>query len=344
MQVKSFETPETSAGPAPTAYHPAEAEEACYSKPRVVLAGGTGFLGSGLASELVANGYDVAVLTRRPDQIAAGGARAAGIRHVPWDARTVGPWAAELDGAAAVVNLVGRSVDCRKTAENRRAILESRVDSVRALAAAYGRCDRPPPVWVQTATAHIYGDTADEILDESSPVGRGFAPEVGTAWERALDEADLGGCRRVVLRISFVLGRGGGAMRTLARLTRWFLGGTVGSGRQYISWIHQADMNAIFLRAVRRPEMSGVYVATAPGPVTNRQFMRELRRALHRPWSPPVPEPVVRLGAWLMRTDPELALLGRRCVPTRMLNEGFTFHFPTLPEALHDLSARPARA
>lgn len=307
-------------------------------RPRVALAGGTGFLGAGLVPEFVARGYDVVVLTRNPSR-----GTADRVRHVSWDARTAGPWAGELDGAAAVINLVGRSVDCRKTPANRRAILESRVNSVRALAAAFARCERPPPVWVQTATAHIYGDTADEILDESAPTGTGFAPEVGTAWERAFSEAPLPPtCRKVVLRISFVLGRRGGAFRTLARLTRCFLGGTTGTGRQYISWIHQADMNALFLRAVEDPAMTGVYVATAPHPVTNREFMHELRAALGRPWSPPVPAPMVRLGACLMRTDPELALLGRRCVPTRLMREGFPFQFATLSEALRDLTARPA--
>ena len=305
-------------------------------KPRVVVAGGTGFLGEGLVPELVAGGYDVVVLTRGPGRDAGDG-----VRHLNWDARTVGPWAGELDGADAVINLVGRSVDCRKTEANRREILESRVESVRALAAACARCGRPPATWVQTATAHIYGDTAAEILDESSRIGAGFAPRVGTAWEQALEESRLPGCRRVVLRISFVLGRGGGALRTLARLARCFVGGTTGTGRQYVSWIHQADMNALFLRALRRPDMAGVYVATAPHPVTNREFMRQLRAAVGRPWSPPVPAPLVRLGAWLMRTDPELALLGRRCVPTRLLNEGFAFRFPTLPEALHDLARTP---
>lgn len=300
---------------------------------RIVLAGGSGFLGAGLAPELFARGHEVVVLTR--GRAAPGGD--ARIRYVEWDARTPGEWASELDGAAAVVNLVGRSVDCRKTPANKKVILASRVDSVRALAAACARCDRPPPVWVQSGTAHIYGDTGDEILDDGSPIGQGFAPEVGTAWERALDEAHVPGCRKVVLRISFVLGRNGGALKTLARLTRWGLGGRAGTGRQYISWIHQADVNAVILRALSHPEMTGPYVTTAPEPVTNEEFMRQLRTALHRPWSPPVPEPVVRLGAWLMRTDPELALLGRRCVPTRLLNEGFVFQFPRLGGALQDL-------
>jgi NAD dependent epimerase/dehydratase family enzyme len=163
---------------------------------------------------LVEQGYDVTILTRGP------GRDRGRIRSVTWDARTLGLWAAELEGASAVVNLVGRTVDCRKTAENKRIIVESRVDSVRALGEACGNCTRPPAVWVQTSTAHIYGDTADELLDESSPIGQGFAPQVGVAWERALEQFAPAPeqCRRVVLRISFVLGRHGGALRTLKGL------------------------------------------------------------------------------------------------------------------------------
>jgi uncharacterized protein (TIGR01777 family) len=257
---------------------------------------------------------------------------------VQWDGRTAGAWAAELDGAAGIVNLVGRSVDCRKTAANRRVNLESRVDSVRALGLACGQVARPPGVWVQSGTGHIYGDPpGDTVITDDSPLGSGFAPDVGRAWEAALAEAAPADCRCVVLRISFVLGRQGGALRTLSRLARCFLGGAAGSGRQWISWIHEADLIAIILRALADPAMHGTYLTTAPSPVTNAEFMRELRRALGRPWSPPVPAPVVRLGAWLMRTDPELALLGRRCVPARLLAEGMAFEFPVLAGALRDL-------
>jgi uncharacterized protein (TIGR01777 family) len=302
-------------------------------KPRVILAGGSGFIGSALAPVLLDHGYDVTILTRGPTRTQGP------IRHVTWDAATSGPWSAELDGAAAIINLVGRTVDCRKTPENRRVILESRVNSVRALGKACRACAHPPPLWIQTSTAHIYGDTADEILDESSPLGQGFAPQVGLAWEQSLNQfaPPQDQCRRVILRISFVLGRHGGALRTLTRLARWFLGGATGSGHQYISWIHEADLQAILLRALTNRQMQGVYVVTAPNPVTNAQFMRELRRAVYRPWSPPVPEAMVRLGAWMMRTDPELALLGRRCVPSRLLAEEFAFQFPELRAALADL-------
>ena len=301
---------------------------------RVIVAGGSGFLGTSLIPSLLDRFADVVVLTRGP-------ARADGrVRHLNWDARSIGQWASEVDGAAAVINLVGRTVDCRKTPANKKVILESRVDSIRALAAAVARAEKPPAVWVQSATAHIFGDTADEILDESAPTGTGFAPVVGTAWEKAFDEADLPHTRRVTLRISFVLGREGGALRTLARLARFGLGGSAGTGRQYMSWIHEADLNRIILRAIDDSSMQRVYVVTAPNPVRNDEFMRLLRKAVHRPWSPPVPEAIVRVGAWMMRTDPELALMGRRCVPTRLLREGFRFEFPELKGALDDLLSR----
>jgi uncharacterized protein (TIGR01777 family) len=298
---------------------------------RLIIAGGSGFLGQGLIRHLADRVRDVVVLTRGP-------ARQAGrVRYVNWDARTPGHWAGELDGASAIVNFVGRTVDCRKTAANKADILNSRVNSVVAIGQAMRACAKPPPVWIQSATAHIYGDTDHEFLDESSPIGSGFAPRVGLAWEAALAEQAPPGIRTVTMRISFVLGRDGGALQTLVRLTRFGLGGAAGSGRQFISWIHETDLHRITERAIAMPTMSGTYVVTAPDPATNRDFMKALRRIVHRPWSPPVPGLVVRFGAFFLGSDPELALLGRRCVPTRLTREGFAFEYPTLNESLADL-------
>jgi len=304
---------------------------------KIVIAGGSGFLGQSLIDDMLPRASEIIVLTRGTDRVDGR------VRYVHWDAKTPGAWSQQMDGATAVINLVGRTVDCRKTPANKKVILESRVDSVNALAAAWKLVANPPRVWVQSATAHIYGDTGDEILDESSPIGTGFAPTVGAAWEAALASHDLPGVRKVVLRISFVLGKNGGALRTLARLARLGLGGTVGTGRQYMSWIHVADLNAIILRAIEDNSMNGFYVVTAPSPVTNADFMRALRKAVHRPWSPPVPAVCVRLGARLMNTDPELALFGRRLVPTRLTREGFNFRFRDLTAALNELLQDPPR-
>jgi uncharacterized protein (TIGR01777 family) len=304
--------------------------------PTVILPGGSGFLGRAISTFLIQHNYTPIILTRGPDQPAT----ASTPQYINWDARTPGHWTKALDNAHALINLVGRTVNCRKTPANKKEILESRTLSTRALTQAWQRATNPPKIWLQTSTAHIYGDTNDEIIDESSPIGTGFAPDVGTAWEKSFTDADLRDTRRIILRVSFVLGdphHPGSPLATLSRLARLGLGGHTGSGRHYLSWIHITDLNQILLRALTDQTMQGTYVITSPNPVTNKDFMRELRRAVHRPWSPPVPGPLVRIGALLMRTDPELALLGRRCHPTRLLNEGFTFTHPTLPEALHNL-------
>ncbi len=298
---------------------------------RIVLAGGSGFLGQALAEELVRKGYEVVVLTRAPSP------GSGPVRRVGWDGKSVGEWASLIDGARAVVNLTGKSVNCRHTEENREEIVSSRVDSVKAVGAAIARCSRPPEVLVQAASLAIYGDAGDRICDETSPAGSGFTVECCAQWELAWSEARSEKTRQVLLRIGIALGANGGALEVLGNLTKWLLGGTVGSGDQYVSWLHLRDLNRIFLAAIEEPEMSGVFNATSPNPVTNREFMREMRRALHRPWSPPAPSWAVRIGSFLMGTEASLALTGRRCIPKRLQERGFRFEMPDLPGTLRDL-------
>lgn len=319
--------------------HDVKDETAAAASGRVaVLAGGSGFLGRVFAEAWSrGGGIPVVVSRHRPDWLE----RVPGTRWYPWDNATVGEWAKELSGAAVLVNLVGRTVDCRKTPANRREILESRVDSCRVLGEALRGCDDPPPVWLQSGTAHIIGDPIplDAICDESTPPpDHGLAPQVGMAWEKAFNEAILPGQRGVLMRTSFVLGDGG-AMRRLGKLARLGLGGTVGHGRQWISWIHEDDVARFMLTAIDDAAYQGMYMLTAPNPVTNKVFMRELRRAARRPWSPPAPAWGVRLASrFVLNTDPELALLGRRCVPTRLLEEGrFEFQWPEVGPALRSL-------
>lgn len=303
---------------------------------RIVVAGGTGFLGLNLARYLADFGCEVVLLSRhRP---AGNGPWV----HAPWDARTPGDWTSHLDGAAALVNLAGRTVDCVKTPAHCDEILRSRVESTEAIGLAVRTVQTPPPVWVQMATAHRYGDPPEAVCDESSAFGYGLAPFVGQAWEEAYARAVLPGMRRVILRTSFVLGRNGGALLRLARVARWGLGGKVGHGRQGISWIHELDMNRLFARAIADHGMEGAYIATAPKPVSNAEFMRELRGALRVPIGLPAMSWMVRLGAPLvLRTDPDLALYGRYCVSRRLRDEGFDFTFPDVRSALQDLF-RPA--
>jgi uncharacterized protein (TIGR01777 family) len=301
------------------------------NKKRVVLAGGSGFLGRALAKELLARDYEVVVLTRAPRK------RAGGAKEVLWDGKSAGEWIQFLDGAEAVVNLAGRNIKFRYTPENLRELTTSRVDPILAIAAAMGRVARPPRVWVQAGAIGFYGDPKDRLCDESSPAGSDTLAGICQPWEDAFNSAPAPKTRKLLLRIGFVLGRDGGALPVLAGLTRWFLGGTVGSGGQYISWIHVGDLSRMFIEAIERDELAGTFNAVAPSPVTNREFMRELRRALHRPWCPPAPGWAVKLGSRLMGTEPSLALAGCRCIPKRLLASGFTFQFPELPSALNNL-------
>lgn len=261
------------------------------------------------------------------------------IRTVAWDGRTLDRWAGELDGAEAVVNLVGRSIACLHTPENRREILASRVESVRVIEAAVARSRPAPSVLVQASAIGIYGDSGDRICDEATPPAADFTAEVVAAWEAAFFAgAEAEGPRRVALRSGFILGRDGGGLPRLARLARMFLGGAAGSGRQYISWLHIEDFCAICRWAISRKETRGVYNAIAPRPSTNAELMRVLRKTLSRPWSPPAPAWVVKLMArFVMRVEPSLVLAGCRCIPGRLLGEGFDFRHPDLAPALRDL-------
>ena len=299
---------------------------------RVVIAGGTGFIGTNLAGHLADLGCEVVVLSRHVPE-----ARWPW-EHAVWDGRTVGDWAEHLEGAAAVVNLAGRTVDCIKTPDHCDEILRSRVEATLAIGKALRDVKKPPPVWVQMATAHIYGDPPDVVCDEDSPFGFGLAPIVGKAWEEAYAKAVLPSMRQVILRTSFVLGKNSGAFPKLKMLARLGLGGRVSHGRQGISWIHIDDMSRLIGRAIANDAMKGAYNATAPNPVSNGEFMRTLRHAIRMPIGLPAAEWMVRFGAhYLLRTDPELVLYGRYCVSRRLKEENFEFSFPDIKSAMENL-------
>jgi uncharacterized protein (TIGR01777 family) len=298
---------------------------------RIILAGGSGFLGNALAQTLVARGNEVMVLTRSARE------RSDGVKEIAWDAKSPGKWAKSVDGADAVINLTGKNINCPHTPENVRELTASRVNSVRAIVVAFDHVKNPPRIWVQAGAIGLYGDQKEKVCDENSLPDRDALAEICKQWENAFNSADTPKTRRVLLRIGFVLGRDGGALPVLEKLTKWFLGGTVGSGKQFISWVHLADLTRVFISAIENENLSGTFNATAPHPVTNAEFMRELRRAVHRPWSPPVPAWAVKLGSRLMKSEPSLALAGCRVVPKRFLETGFKFQFPDLRGALKNL-------
>ena len=299
---------------------------------RIILAGGSGFLGRELAAKLERLGAEPIILSRTPHRYDGPG------RAVFWDGRTLSEdWKGLIDEARAIINLTGKNVNCRPTAKNRKMITRSRVDSVRVLGEAVRAVHSPPPVWIQASSLAIYGDAGDRLCDETAPVAEGFPADVCIAWENELAKATLPEMRVVVLRIGFVLGMSGGALPFMARLVKWGLGGSIGSGNQWISWLHIDDMLAVFNEALENPAMVGVYHATAPNPERNRAFMRMLRRLLKRPWSPPAPSFAVKIGAPILGSDPKVALTGRRCIPARLAKMGFSFSHPDLEPALRNL-------
>jgi uncharacterized protein (TIGR01777 family) len=301
---------------------------------RIVIAGGSGFIGTALAQEFTGRGYEVIVLTRRSR------VRGHGVREVVWDGEHSGDWIPFLDGAEAVVNLTGRSVNCPHSPENLREIIASRVNSVNAIAAAIGQVKTPPRVWVQASAVGFYGDTKNNLCEENSPVGNDTLADTCQRWEDTFNSAVAPKTRRVTLRIGFVLGRAGGALPVLSKLTKLFLGGAVGNGRQFISWIHLTDLVRMFVAAVGQENLVGTFNAVAPNPVTNAEFMRELRRVQHRPWSPPAPVFAVKIGSRLMGSEASLALVSQRCAPEKFLAAGFEFQFSRLRVALENFYPR----
>lgn len=311
---------------------------------RLILAGGSGFLGQALAKHFQVLGWEVVVLTRTPQANRA-------VREVSWDAETLGRWASELEGAAAVVNLTGRSVDCRYTEANRRLILDSRVNSTRVTGQAIAQCAQPPRVWLNASSATIYRHTLGPAWDESGTdfaatpeVKDEFSLEVIHAWEKALNEAVTPRTRKIALRTAMVLGLARNSVfPVLCRLARFGLGGRMGSGEQFVSWLHEADFCRAVEWVIQHEELSGPVNFTAPNPLPNAEMMRLFREAVGAPFGLPATAWMLEIGAVFLRTETELILKSRRVVPGKLLRSGFAFRFPTMCEAIADLRARDGR-
>lgn len=310
---------------------------------KVVMPGGSGHVGSLLSRELAGLGHEVVVLSR--------GAEPSTTRRVHWDGRTIGPWAAEIDGCDAVINLAGRSVNCRYTPGNLRAMMDSRVESTRVVGEAIAAAARPPRVWLQMSTATIYAHRFDAPNDEHSGIIGGdepgvprhwsFSVEIAKAWEAAQNDARTPETRRVALRTAMVMSPApGGVFHALRRMARLGLGGPVAGGRQYVSWIHDRD----FVRAVAflldREDLAGPVNLAGPGPRPYGELMRTLRGAVGVPLGMPATRWMAEIGALVIRSDTELLLKSRRVVPARLLEAGFVFEYPHWPEAAAELARR----
>jgi uncharacterized protein (TIGR01777 family) len=305
---------------------------------KIILAGGSGFFGGALARYFLNIGWEPVILSRSPRQ------RSNGVREVGWDAQTLGPWQKELEGATALVNLTGRSVDCRYNRKNRKEILESRIMSTRVCGQAIRACSNPPSVWLNASTATIYKHTFGPAWDEEGEIGAAteakdaFSIEVAQAWEREVELALTTRSRKVILRTAMGLGHARNSVfPMLRRLVRLGLGGTIGSGKQYVSWIHELDFCRAMHWLILHEEISGIVNVAAPKPVTNREMMAVLRQSLGIPFGLPALSVLLEPGAFLLRTETELIVKSRRVIPRRLLDSGFVFRFPNIREAFADL-------
>ena len=327
---------------------------------RIVLPGGSGQVGTILARYFHAQGHDVLVLSRTPHAV---GGQPAPWRTLPWDGRTRGPWVAELEGADAVIHLSGRSVNCRYTPQNRRQIFDSRTIPTALLGQVIAEAANPPRIWMNASTSTFYRHALDCAQDEFTgeladlPSERGtrepanlpetwsFSVDVAHRWEEALRATSTPRTRKIALRTSLVMSPDpGGVFSVLSGLVRAGLGGAEGPGTQFVSWIHDQDYCRAAELLLERPEIAdetdGVVNMTAPNPLPNRDFMRELRRAWHVPIGLPAASWMLEIGAVILRTETELILKSRRVLPGVLLKHGLTFAFPTWPEAAQDLAAR----
>jgi uncharacterized protein (TIGR01777 family) len=292
---------------------------------KVVVAGGSGFIGSFLSRRFAEEGLEVVVLSRSARD------------GVAWDGKTVGDWARTLEGAELVLNLAGRSVDCRYNKKNKKEIFDSRTDSTQALGKAIQQAKNPPRLWINSSTATIYRHAQDRPMDEATgEIGSGFSVEVARQWEKTFFKMETPGVRKVALRTAIVLGKNGGVLKPFKNLVRLGLGGIQGDGKQRFSWIHEEDLFLI-LQFLRSRDLSGVVNCAAPGPVTNQELMKTLRLKMGMPFGFPAPRFLLGIGAWVIRTETELILKSRWVVPGRLTQAGYRFQYPALPQALDSL-------
>ena len=310
---------------------------------RIIIPGGNGQVGTVLSRHFHAQGHEVVVLARKT--------LPAPWRVVNWDGEHLGVWTSELENSDVVINLAGRSVNCRYTAENRKAIMDSRTKTTSLLGRAIGQLAHPPSLWMNASTATIYRHVYDRPMDEQTgemggnepdaPAKWKFSIDVATSWESAFFDTVTPNTRKVALRSAMIMSPDrGGIFDTLLRLVRSGLGGTAGSGQQFISWIHDADFLSAIEFLIAHEEFTGCVNLSSPNPLPNREFMRALRRAWGTRIGLPAAKWMLEIGSILLRTETELVLKSRRVVPGRLRESGFHFKFPVWSVAAQNLIAR----
>ena len=300
---------------------------------KLILAGGTGFLGQAIIRRFRSSFSEIVVLSRGRERTDKN------VRYLHWDGKTPGKWTEEMDGCDVLINLTGKSVDCRYTEENKAEIISSRVNATKVLGEAVKNAQDPPKIWMNAASATIYRHAEDTVQDEfSGEIGEGFSVNVCQVWEKAFTDVFLTKTKKITLRISMVMGKGGGVFPVMSKLVRAGLGGKMGDGKQFISWIHEEDFLRILEWFIAQEIKEGAYNIAAPEPVRNKDFMRLMREHLHVRIGLPASAWMLEIGALFIRTETELILKSRRVAPTRLLKEGFEFRFPDADSAIKDLS------
>ena len=300
-------------------------------KKRIVIAGGSGFIGKAISNHYLTNGYEVVVLTRGETQ------QKDSINYQQWDGKTIGDWAPFIDGAELVVNLTGKSVNCRYTDENKSLILSSRVNATKVIGAVIQRTNNPPKLWINSSTATIYDYSLTKpMTEDDGDIGNDFSMSVAQAWEDELFNAETPKTRKVALRISLVLGKNEGVLPVLTKLTKLGLGGYHGNGKQKFAWIHIEDVLGI-VDYLRDNEIEGAINCTTDTIINNKQFMQALRKSLGISFGLPTPTFALKLGAIIMGTESELILKSRFVKPQRLLDKGYRFKFTDINNALEDL-------
>lgn len=292
-------------------------------KKKIVLAGGTGFIGQYLEKKYTNLDYEVLIISRQP-------------QHIAWTNHK--GIVDALENAELVVNLAGKSVNCRYNEKNKNEILQSRTETTNIIGTAILACANPPELWINSSTATIYRHAEDRPMSEASgEIGSGFSVEVAKAWEQAIFTFQLPNTRQIALRIAIVLGEEGGVMEPYINLVRFGLGGSQGSGKQKFSWIHIDDLYHMILFLQNKKDLSGVFNCSSPQPVSNEEFMRHLRQAMKRKIGLPAPKWMLEMGAIFLRTETELILKSRWVVPERLIQEGYRFKFAELDKAFQQI-------
>jgi uncharacterized protein (TIGR01777 family) len=303
---------------------------------KIVIAGASGFLGKSLTKYFIHQGYQVIWLVRSKSKIDFD------VEQFIWDGITLGAWVKFMEGSDVLINLSGKSVDCRYTAANMRQIYDSRTQSTYVLGEAISQLKNPPKVWLNASSATIYRHAEDQEMDEETgEIGTGFSVNVCQKWERTFFETQTPSTRKVALRIAIVLGKDGGALKPLINLCKLRLGGKQGNGRQYFSWIDKTDFVRAVEHLIRNEKAEGVYNLSSPNPVPNSTVMHFLRNVHGVKLGIPAPKFLLEIGAFIIRTETELILKSRRVVPSKLLAEGFHFQYPVLESSLKSIISKP---